>query len=97
MEKMLIKRFFCKAVDTVFKQILKFSAPNQFSISFLKYVFCSVHVNSQYVASLLCISYPYRSPRSKQASLTPSESAAAFTPWCCGTFVGPSKPSSKGN
>lgn len=84
MEERLFKRLFGKAVDTVFKQILKFSA------SFLKYMFCSVNVYSLYVAFLLCIRHPYRSPCSKQAPISPWESVAEFSPECWGVFVGQS-------
>lgn len=52
MKEWLFKRFICKTVDTVFKQALKFSTSNQFSVSFPKYMFCSIKVYSPKPGSL---------------------------------------------
>lgn len=85
MEEHLFKRFFWKAVGIVFKQILKFSAPNQFSASFLKYMFCSRTVCSQIWGCLLCVRHPHHPPRSEQAmrnsaSIGTSESVTESSP-----------------
>lgn len=54
-EEWLFKRFLFKAVDTVFNLMLEFSPYNQFSVSFPKYMFCSINVCSP-VSGILTVS-----------------------------------------